>query len=92
MLKESGINCRSHGGEENLDFLWKMPPTVEAILNIQPENVEDKHLASLDKHLVDLCCDFPNLAEAIWEIRGKIAILTSRRSLDDIRQEMQKVA
>jgi hypothetical protein len=60
--------------EAKKDFwhLWKIPPKVESIINIDPEDINSEHLCFLDSHLEGLLEQFPDIFNEISKIREDI--------------------
>jgi len=88
---------------EKFPHLWKMPPEIEKITRINPDNVDWKHLSVLDNHLKWLCLKFPEISNEIKNTREKIAKamwLSSNISWEvmqaannpDYKREFRKVA
>jgi len=58
---------------EKFSHLWKMPPEVSKIIEIDPKEIDNEHLWFLDGHLSSLQENFPDISEEIQETRNKIA-------------------
>ena len=59
---------------EKFPHLWKMPPNIETLTNLEPTEVQNEHLKVLDDHLWWLQKQFPNIADEIRNTREKIQI------------------
>jgi len=59
--------------QEKFTHLWKMPPHIESITNLDPRDVGTEHLEVLDWHLESLQWAFPEIANEIQETREKIS-------------------
>ena len=64
----------SNERQESFSHLWKMPPKIETITNIDPKDVKSEHLWFLDSHLKWLQVQFPDIAKEIDITRKKIKI------------------
>ena len=59
---------------EKFPHLWKMPPEIKSITNLNPHDVDSKHLWFLDEHLEWLQNQFPAISQEIQQTREKIRI------------------
>ena len=74
----TGIERKSSiENNEKFPHLWKMPPEIKSITDLNPHDVDSKHLSFLDDHLEWLQTQFPDIAEEIDKTREKIKIAMS---------------
>ena len=59
---------------EKFPHLWKMPPEIKEITELNPWDVDWKHLSVLDNHLKWLCLKFPEICNEINNTREKIKV------------------